>query len=316
MSIKVNLLGPAKAALVRAEDLDAEDYAPKSFQRAQGSIQKVELMINRNRYGQEEGLALAKIAKYETKHTIYLTETIKTLKDKDFALEDIFLVNEKNLSKIGDVLDLNLDYSEGFGKPREEIIKNLYILKESLEAALQTNISLNDQIAIMKIQIGEYSVAEEELQKVIDRQQEQERKIKMISETFTREEGQVFRDGDRMIIRLYGLTFPSGKTEIKPAFFSLLRKVQDGIREFDNCEVIIEGHTDSYGGAALNQRLSEERASAVQEYLLANMNVSRERFQSTGFGETKPIANNETKAGRAKNRRIDLVIIPEWALEK
>ena len=66
MSIKVNLLGPAKAALVRAEDLDAEDYAPKSFQRAQGSIQKVELMINKNRYAQEEGLALAKIAKYET----------------------------------------------------------------------------------------------------------------------------------------------------------------------------------------------------------------------------------------------------------
>ena len=69
---------------------------------------------------------------------------------------------------------------------------------------------------------------------------------------------------------------------------------------------MIEGHTDSFGGDKANLDLSQRRADAVMQYLLANMDIERSRIFSMGYGESKPIANNETKEGRAQNRRIDL----------
>jgi outer membrane protein OmpA-like peptidoglycan-associated protein len=73
---------------------------------------------------------------------------------------------------------------------------------------------------------------------------------------------------------------------------------------------VIEGHTDSYGGDASNQVLSQQRAESLQYYMVRQMNISRGRVMATGYGETNPVANNETAAGRAKNRRIDIVINP------
>jgi outer membrane protein OmpA-like peptidoglycan-associated protein len=72
----------------------------------------------------------------------------------------------------------------------------------------------------------------------------------------------------------------------------------------------VEGHTDSYGSDASNLNLSQERADAVKAYLLANMSMDPSRIEAIGYGESKPIANNETAEGRAKNRRIEIVIHP------
>jgi outer membrane protein OmpA-like peptidoglycan-associated protein len=123
----------------------------------------------------------------------------------------------------------------------------------------------------------------------------------------------VIRDENNIIIRLYGLTFGVGKTTIEPQFFPLLTKVQDAIKQFPGCQATIEGHTDSQGSDAMNQRLSERRAEAVAQYLKANM-VANTPITHQGFGESRPVASNDTFEGRAKNRRIDVVIIPEWAI--
>ncbi len=73
----------------------------------------------------------------------------------------------------------------------------------------------------------------------------------------------------------------------------------------------MEGHTDAFGSDETNLMLSQERADAVRKYLLANMrDLSREDVGAVGFGESRPVANNETAEGRAKNRRIDVVIRP------
>ena len=74
--------------------------------------------------------------------------------------------------------------------------------------------------------------------------------------------------------------------------------------------IIIEGHTDAFGSDELNMRLSKERAEAVMQYLIANMNLGVSRIQAVGHGENRPIASNKTPGGRAKNRRIDVVIQP------
>ena len=69
--------------------------------------------------------------------------------------------------------------------------------------------------------------------------------------------------------------------------------------------------SDAFGSDALNLDLSQRRADAVHEYLLANAPISPADLTSLGYGESRPVANNETEDGRRKNRRIDVVIYPE-----
>jgi outer membrane protein OmpA-like peptidoglycan-associated protein len=150
----------------------------------------------------------------------------------------------------------------------------------------------------------EATLSSAELAKV----EELESKIKKIKSLFTPGEAKVAFDSESLVIRLHGLTFPSGKSIIQPEYFSLLSKVQEAIKIFPDRHILLEGHTDSQGNAATNKRLSEERASAVREYIIANMGISREQITSVGFGSEKPVASNKTTEGRALNRRIDVVI--------
>jgi outer membrane protein OmpA-like peptidoglycan-associated protein len=75
--------------------------------------------------------------------------------------------------------------------------------------------------------------------------------------------------------------------------------------------MIVEGHTDSTGSETVNLALSERRANSVRDYLLANTVLGASQVKAVGYGESRPIANNETAAGRANNRRIDVVIVPD-----
>ena len=131
-----------------------------------------------------------------------------------------------------------------------------------------------------------------------------------IEKMFTSDEARVFREGDNIIMRLVGLTFDSGASQIKSENFDLLAKVEKAIDVFPRSELTIEGHTDSFGGDDLNQKLSQERAESVQQYMINAMRIPTYRLIATGYGETRPVASNETAAGRERNRRIDIVIKP------
>jgi outer membrane protein OmpA-like peptidoglycan-associated protein len=122
-------------------------------------------------------------------------------------------------------------------------------------------------------------------------------------------EAEVFETGDGLLIRLHSMAFPSGSSEIRPDDFPLLTKVQKALRKFPDAPIVIEGHTDAQGDEDYNQALSERRAAAVSSYLTANMSATGMRLSSVGYGESHPIASNETIEGRAKNRRIDVHIM-------
>ncbi|MCX7063695.1 MAG: OmpA family protein [Proteobacteria bacterium] len=118
----------------------------------------------------------------------------------------------------------------------------------------------------------------------------------------------MIRTGNSVVLRLVGLSFGSGSATIKADESALLSEVMRTIEIFGDALITVEGHTDSFGGDELNLELSQRRADAVRAYLLANMNLAAYRISALGYGETRPIANNETAEGRARNRRIDLVI--------
>ncbi|MDB4308266.1 OmpA family protein, partial [Gammaproteobacteria bacterium] len=111
-----------------------------------------------------------------------------------------------------------------------------------------------------------------------------------------------------MIMRLIGLSFPVGSATIQTEYFGILRQVQEAISIFPNSPIVIEGHTDAQGADNLNMQLSQERADAVRQYLIANLGLDPKRVQAIGYGKNRPIASNETTEGRAQNRRIDVVI--------
>jgi outer membrane protein OmpA-like peptidoglycan-associated protein len=91
----------------------------------------------------------------------------------------------------------------------------------------------------------------------------------------------------------------------------LLEKLRQAADVFPRSQITIEGHTDSYGGDENNLALSRRRAEAVSAFMTSQLSVPAFRISSVGYGETQPIANNDTEQGRERNRRIDVIIEPQ-----
>ncbi len=104
------------------------------------------------------------------------------------------------------------------------------------------------------------------------------------------------------------ITFDSGKATIKQISFGTLASIKAVLVEYPQARFRVEGHTDNTGKAAKNLTLSKERAAAVKDYLIAN-GIDASRLESEGFGSTKPVAPNTTKAGKALNRRTEVNLI-------
>jgi len=105
------------------------------------------------------------------------------------------------------------------------------------------------------------------------------------------------------------VSFDFARAEIKPSFRPTLDKVAGVLNRYPNSIVHVVGHTDSVGSDAYNQRLSEQRAQAVIDYL-ASVGVARDRLRAEGRGETEPRDTNATEAGRQLNRRVELYVKP------
>ncbi len=121
---------------------------------------------------------------------------------------------------------------------------------------------------------------------------------------------EVSRDGDVIKLNLPdGVTFDFGKSNLKPQFYPALDNVASTLAQYNQTIVEVSGHTDSVGSDAANQTLSVQRANSVGNYLIGK-GLVRERFEIVGFGETQPVASNDTDSGRALNRRVEIRVLP------
>jgi len=100
-----------------------------------------------------------------------------------------------------------------------------------------------------------------------------------------------------------------GKATLTQDLKTNLAKIAGILTIYKDANVQVEGHTDNVGGEEYNQKLSEKRAENVMQFLINPGGIAATRLTSMGYGFTKPIADNATKEGRQKNRRVDLVIM-------
>ncbi|MDR2872489.1 MAG: OmpA family protein [Xanthomonadaceae bacterium] len=105
------------------------------------------------------------------------------------------------------------------------------------------------------------------------------------------------------------VTFAFNSANLEPRFYPILNDVAAVLAEYDQTVVEVAGHTDNIGTAAVNQRLSEQRAQTVTQYLVTK-GLEPQRFITVGGGKNYPIASNDTEAGRARNRRVEITLVP------
>lgn len=305
IAIKANYLTGTRNLIEIAKDNKAEKYAPQTLSKAESLLAQAEQALNDNRYDIDQPRALAREAKYEAQHANHIALIVEPAARKKVSIESLVLELEKPVIKIASSLELvaAMDGSiEDVSLPIREKIALLQKDSYELVQRRQQIAGIEGEMAQLESRLG---VQSQRLQN----QEKRRQQIETIERIFNAKEAVVLTQANKVIIRMVGLNFKSGRASIDTENFSLLRKVQRALNVFPTSMVAIEGHTDSFGSDQANLTLSQQRAEAVREYLLANMTdrlgVS---ITAQGYGETQPIGNNETAEGRTRNRRIDLAI--------
>ena len=316
-SIKAGFFSETEALLLQAEDERVGRHAPVTIARSRTLLEEASAALEADRYDTDLPRTLARDALYEVHHAFHIAETAMSVDRRESTVEDIILAAEAPMTEIAGVLDLVPRFERGFDETRAEVIEEIEVLtsdRDLLTQDLADCRSLRDELEMRLGELEEELGGISEERKAMEHRLLAEEKVRerfvQVEGVFTRDEARVLREGERIIIRLVGVQFDSGSDVIRPKYFGLLTRVQDAIALFPESTVSIEGHTDSYGTDAANLALSMSRAEAVQQYLLANMRLDANRISAVGLGESEPIANNETREGRARNRRIDVVITP------
>jgi OmpA-OmpF porin, OOP family len=104
------------------------------------------------------------------------------------------------------------------------------------------------------------------------------------------------------------IQFDTGKAVVKDTYHDELAKFADVMKKHPDLKVTIEGHTDNVGKAAMNLKLSQARAESVKNYLVSKFGIDASRLTAKGYGQTRPIADNATKEGKQKNRRVEAAV--------
>lgn len=317
VAIKAQYLSDTRRLLAEADRARVGRYAPITLGKAKQLLADAERELNENRYDTDLPRSLARQANYEAKHAIYLSEIVRKVRDKDLTPEQVVLQWEASLREIAGVADIVPNMENGPDNLTAELVTHFEAqasdLQELEQLASENEMRLADMEEELRALDERLGGATEERAALIQRLEAQARvkeQFDRVEKMFSHDEARVFRQGDTIILRLVGLSFDSGAAQIKPENFELLGKVEKAIDVFPRSELIIEGHTDSHGGDDFNQTLSQDRAESVQQYMINAMRIPTYRLIATGYGETRPVASNETAAGRARNRRIDIVIKP------
>ena len=333
-AIKESTIGEVRTLIARAESAGARKIAPATYAQAIEQLEATDAFISANPYAKEKMHAMASAALFQANRLVVITEQSDQV--KKMLPESIVLLVEKHLHTISAELGAQDMRDQDYPTQVENIIGSVDSLKKdrsfiseknqalqaemaSLKADYQTRIDeLNVRVATLEGKTREDQMAKERMARermAAEQRLAVERKFNQryvaVRTYFDMDEAEVYKKENQLVIRLKAMRFPVGKSVIMPDNYDLLSKVQQAIRTFDDPRVIVEGHTDTTGSNEVNMLLSQQRAEAVRAYMIANQTLLPDSISAVGYGSERPLASNATSAGRAINRRIDILIIPQ-----
>lgn len=281
-AIKIDKLAAAAATIDKAEKEGAQEIAGRTFKEAKKALADADAFITKNRHDQAGIDAQAAAAKAGAERLLDVSRQVKVA-DKSDA-ESVVLDREAAQKK------LDAEVAAG----------------AATSAQLGT---ANAQLGTANAKSDALTAANSQVNAKLEQEKQADARLQAAKAKFSPAEADVYLDGDRLIIRMKTIAFPSGKANLPPESFPVLGKVQKVIQDLKAARVTVEGHTDANGSSAANTKLSNARASAIGGYL-ASSGYAAERISTVGYGDSKPLTSNKTEAGRAQNRRVDVIIEP------
>jgi len=317
-AIKNGLLNEARGLIAQVDAGKAEKQAPRTVAAAKRYLAQADQEISRNRYDTTVPVNLAAQASYEARHALYLARLIRETEDKrgdQAGLEELILSWEEPLRQIATALDLQPKFDAGLQPTMQALLAHVQQQGNEVQRLTRELRDRNDQIQALNTEmqklearLGGVSQERIALQRRVDAQERLRANVAAIENSFAASEARIQRQNDDVVISLLGIRFPTGRATIDAANAPLMGKVRDALAMFPGATLVIEGHTDSSGGDSANLLLSQDRADAVRQYLISNFGVDPEKISSIGYGEARPVARNDTAEGRARNRRIDVIV--------
>ncbi|PIW50182.1 MAG: hypothetical protein COW18_04100 [Zetaproteobacteria bacterium CG12_big_fil_rev_8_21_14_0_65_54_13] len=317
VAAREQLTRPIARAIAEARKADGKTYAPLSFGKAADGLKKVERLVSSNPAARGQLYNESRNSVESARTSQQIAGLGKQLKKDPAQVEGWVNSRNNDMATIALALKMNLGSAATSDERVKLITEAIASMRSGYELQLtETNQQLADaskQIATLQGNLSELDDTRSSLGQArytLQLKRDAEAKIARLAKLFDPSQVELFLTTDAdVIIRMKAIAFPSGSAIIPSESYDLLELASQAIDLFDDRAVRVEGHTDSMGNDDYNQSLSERRAITVQEYLDARFIDNKRTITSTGFGESRPVANNEKAEGRSKNRRIDIVLL-------
>jgi outer membrane protein OmpA-like peptidoglycan-associated protein len=310
-AIKEKTLGEVHTLIDQAEEDGAKKITPKSLTLAREKLKEADKFITENPYDKNTMKKKADEALFMAKRIHPIMDQSRKIKFMD--PEQIALWMEDTLYKTTRKLSAPDMRDQNFEVQVENILGTIETLQADHDFMINKVNSQQEQMEILNQRIALLDKQSRRGQAEKDRlaaEKQFNERYNEVQTFFDSEEAEVYKQENQLVIRLKAIQFPVGRSILMPGTYTVMSKVQRAIRIFGEPQVVVEGHTDSTGSDEVNEHLSQRRAEAVMEYLIANRTLTTDKIIAVGYGSVRPLASNETSQGRAINRRIDVIITP------
>ena len=307
-AIKIRTIGEIRNLLRAAEKQKFDKIAPESYAAAKNKLAEADTFITENPYQKEQMSMLANEALFLAQRHMEIAE--ETKKIQELGPEQIALKMEEILYKTSRQLTAPDMRDQSFERQEKNILATISAQQADHEFMVKKIKEQQLEITDLQHKIASLEGQSRQQQERFMAQKQLNQLFSEVRGYFDSSEAEVYKRENQLIIRLKTMRFPVGQSVIMPDNYALLGKVQRAIRAFGEPDVIIGGHTDSTGPEPLNEHLSQQRAEAVRQYLVANGILPFDKIIAVGYGSMRPLSSNSTEKGRAMNRRIDVTISP------
>ncbi len=245
-AIKAQYLSQTRALLAQAKQSRVPRYAPVTFERATLLLLQAEQELNNNRYDTDLPRSLARQANYEARHAIFLAERVQLLRDQDWSEERMILAYEEPITQIAAAADQVAQLDAGTEPVVDDLviyIEDMLLKEQRLNNDLNVShlriLNLEEEIRDLDERLGGVSQERVALVQRLEAEARIKEQFTQIETLFARDEALVYREVNNIIVRLVGLTFESGQSNVDPEYRLLLAKVQDAVDVFPRSKVIV-----------------------------------------------------------------------------